>query len=334
MKKTIALILVAVMALAIFTSCSEGRPIKGTREELTVVGSIAGHDVLYEELLCVTKLYRKQLEAKYGEGIWDNADTAAAHRAELEELVTRNITANYAVLSLCDEVSIDPENKTIQDAVTNYVNNFVSQLGGRSEYKAALAEQGVTDHFLRFTVAVDYCQNELYYVYTQDLGLIETSEDKIYDIIMSGEFVRTLHVYIGNDAGDDVEANRRRAEEVKARLDAGEDIKKLIGSSYNEDFNLTTTDGYYFTHGEMVKAYEDAAFALNVGGISDIVETGDGFYIIQRLGLDSQYVLSHLAELVTQYQYARLNSYIDERQSELTMEYNDYGASLDLTKIS
>lgn len=334
MKRIVSAILILITALTLLTSCSQGRPIKGSDEELAVVGTIAGHEVLYEELLCVTRLYRSQLESKYGKGIWDSPESAAAHREELETLVGRNITANYAVLSLCDEVAISTDNEKIQQAVKDYVDELVEELGGRSAYKAALAEEGLTDHFLRFSLAVDYCQNELYYVYTQDLELIETSEDRIYDIIMSGEFVRTLHVYIGNDEGDDVDANRRAAEEVKAKLDAGEDIKKLIGSSVNEDFNLTTTNGYYFTRGEMVPDYEEAAFGLEIGGISDVVETGGGFYVIQRLALDEKYVLSNLADLVTQYQYAKLNAFIDERQEELKMEYNDYGASLDLTKIS
>lgn len=333
-KKLLALLLCLLLSASTLPACSDGRPIKGTDKELTVVGTVSGFEVLYEELLCVTQLYRDQLEATYGEGIWDDPTTAEEHRAELEELVARNITANYAVLSLCREVQIDYENSTIQDAVDEYIDELADELGGRSAYKEALAEQGLTDHFLRFTVAVDYCQNELYYVYTQDLGLIESSEDAIYDIIMSGEFVRTLHVYIQNDEGDDVEANRAKAADVKAQLDAGADIKKLIGSSVNEDLSLTTTDGYYFTRGEMVAAYEEAAFSLEVGGISDVVETYGGFYIIQRLELEPQYVLTHLSSLATQYQYAQLNSFIDERQSELQIEYNDYGASLDLTTLS
>ncbi len=327
----VALCCLTVLPLA---ACSAGRPIKGSDEDLTVVGTVRGHEVLYEELRYVTLLYRDQLEAQHGKGIWDDPATAEQYRGELEQLVARNITANYATLTLCSEVGITPDRTEIQEAVAKYVDELVAEIGGRGEYKAALAEQNLTDHFLRFTIGVEYCQNELYYSYTQDLGLIETDEEAIYDYIMDGNFIRTVHVYIQNDAGDDIEANRAAAEQVYARLENGEDINKMIGSSVNEDFDLTSTHGYYFTRGEMISAYEEAAFALEVGGFSQVVETPAGFYIIKRLELEPSYVMQNLPTLMKQYQYSQLNKFLDDRQAELTFEFNEYGDSLDLTTIS
>ena len=332
--KIAGLILCAVMLALSLVSCAAGRPVKASAQDLKVVGKVGNFDVLYEELRYVTLFYKQQLEDKYGEGIWKDTATAQKYSDELYELVTRNITANYAVLSLCAEVGITTDAKEIQESVTSYINEMAEELGGRSQYKKQLKAENATDHFLRFTLAVDYCQNELYYSYTQDLGLIETDFEKIYDYIMADNFVRTVHVYIQNDKDDDVEKNRAAAENVVEQIKNGESINKLIGSSVNEDFDLTTTDGYYFGRGEMLQAYEDAAFALEVNEVSGVVETPTGFYVIKRLPLESAYVMQHLTTLIDQYQYSELNKYIDQRQEQLSIEFNDYGKSLDLTAIN
>ena len=297
------------------------------------MGTVAGHEVLYEELRYLTLKYREAMAMTYGETIWDTAESRETYRAELEKAVLDNITSNYAVLALCDEVQIKHTEKAIEEAVQKYVQETVDQLGGMKAYREQMATEFLTDHFFRFSLAVSFCETELLYVYTDDLGLIEREEDKIYDMIMGGDFVRTLHIYIENNPGEDVEKNRALAQDIRRQLDEGEKFNTLIGR-HSEDFHMTTTNGYYFTHGEMIEEYEEAAFALPIGGISDVVETPSGFYIIQRLEPQTEYVMTNLDTLIDQYQYAVLYSMIDAKQAELSFSWNDYGKTLDLTTLS
>ena len=333
--RTPARILSAMLALCLLcslVSCNKARPIRSSKEELTPVGTVAGHEVLYEELRYLTLKYREAMAMTYGETIWDTAESRELYRAELEKAVMDNITSNYAVLALCDEVQIKHTEKAIEEAVQKYVQETVDQLGGMKVYREQMESEFLTDHFFRFSLAVSFCETELMYVYTDDLGLIERDEDKIYDMIMGGDFARTLHIYIENNPGDDVEKNCALAQDIRRQIDEGEKFNTLIGR-HSEDFYMTTTNGYYFTHGEMVKEYEDAAFALEIGAISDVIETADGFYIIQRLEPQTEYVLSNLSTLIDQYQYAMLYNMIDEKQAELSLIWNDYGKTLDLTTL-
>lgn len=70
------------------------------------------------------------------------------------------------------------------------------------------------------------------------------------------------------------------AKEVKKELEGGADFVKLAGEK-SKDKNAKGGDLGFFTRGQMLKPFEDAAFALDVGKISDPVETSFGWHVIK-----------------------------------------------------
>ncbi len=81
---------------------------------------------------------------------------------------------------------------------------------------------------------------------------------------------------------DNSKQNRAKAEEILKRAKSGEDFAKLAKEFSTEPgAKEKGGDLGWFSHGQMVPEFEEAAFKMKPGEISDIVETKFGFHIIK-----------------------------------------------------
>jgi parvulin-like peptidyl-prolyl isomerase len=91
-----------------------------------------------------------------------------------------------------------------------------------------------------------------------------------------------VEAYIAAHPELDSKASRAKIEGLLARARAGEDFAKLA-DEFTEDPSGKGRGGDlgWFGRGQMVKPFEDAAFALKPGEVSGVVESQFGFHIIK-----------------------------------------------------
>ena len=103
--------------------------------------------------------------------------------------------------------------------------------------------------------------------------------------------IKTAHIMVatGKEATpEDIEAARKKADEIYAKLKAGENFEQLA-QDFSDDVGTAERGGVLPVFGSgastrMIPVFEDAAFALkNDGDISQPVQSDFGFHIIKRL---------------------------------------------------
>ncbi|PWT81601.1 MAG: hypothetical protein C5B57_10150 [Blastocatellia bacterium] len=95
------------------------------------------------------------------------------------------------------------------------------------------------------------------------------------------EQIRASHILLKTEGKDDA-AVKARAEELLKQAKAGADFAELAKKNSEDEASAKSGgDLDYFKRGRMVPEFEQVAFALQPGQISDVVKTSFGYHIIK-----------------------------------------------------
>ncbi|MBQ7293379.1 MAG: peptidylprolyl isomerase [Clostridia bacterium] len=323
-KRILALFAALVMLVCLLASCADSDVIKSSKEDSKVVGTCGDYEVKYQELRYLTMTYKELMAEKYGEQIFSatSSEYIGDYVKELEETVARQLTENYASLAEFEKNNIKTDDEETKKYVDGIIKENKELLGGTEAYKEYVKECYMTDEVVRFNYALEHCFGRYY-------DLVAQKYDKeAYDAVMSGEvFIRVRSILIRNDEGEDFEKNRADAEMVRAEIAAGVPLKDYIGTKYNQDGGNCD---YYLMRGYFEEAYENAAFALEIGEVSPVVETSEGFYIIQRVEPDEAYFELNMDACKQTYILSKMYEKINANMEKMQFKFNDYGKTLNL----
>jgi peptidyl-prolyl cis-trans isomerase C len=175
------------------------------------------------------------------------------------------------------------------DQVNQVMDALRSRFGSPEVFAQALSQQGMTEADLRGNVVVDMAiRNYLMRSIPDTVQVTPTQAQAYYnehpDLFMTPEKVHARHILVKVDPAatpEQKEEARKKAAGLLEKVKGGADFATVARESSDCPSAPQGGDLGEFGRGDMVKPFEDAAFALKPGETSDLVETQFGFHIIR-----------------------------------------------------
>jgi peptidyl-prolyl cis-trans isomerase C len=164
------------------------------------------------------------------------------------------------------------------------------QFPSEDEFKKQLAQRKMTVEQLRNDAKSDMRVAKMLEAEVNTKVAVQPDDVNTFyqqnpDKFQQPERVRASHILIRTEENADAKAKdaaKAKATDLLKQVKAGKDFAELA-KQHSQDPGSAVQGGDlgFFQQGQMVGAFERAAFALKPGEVSDIVETPFGFHIIK-----------------------------------------------------
>jgi len=273
-----ALILLSVIGCSKDKSSESGIP-SASFADSTVVAIVNGEAIHINDIEKSAQQIFTQMGAQanlYRENFGDTLRNEAFNWLVSMKLLNQEAT----------RLKIELEQKEIDDALQAIKSRFQSE----QQFQDALLQSQVSmDDFITDLKKELKVHKLLDDKVVKQVG--EISQSEVLDfyntneaLFLKHEKARVHHILLRiNDWNDSNEINQGRAkgQQIINRLRNGENFETLARQFSDDPSAAKGGDLGEFSKGDMLKEFEDAAFRLNVGQFSDLVQSSLGFHIIR-----------------------------------------------------
>jgi len=167
------------------------------------------------------------------------------------------------------------EKEVLPDTIEADLKSFMDEAKNTETISAFLKEKKISDETLTKFYYNQYYRQAYFDEVEAGMPNLEKDAKAFYDANLDSfkvDEVTASHILVADEA---------TAKDILAKLKAGEkfeDLAKQYGTDGTKDSGGSLGT---FGRGDMVKEFEDAAFALKAGEISDVVKTEFGYHVIK-----------------------------------------------------
>ncbi len=203
---------------------------------------------------------------------------------ELKEKILEQMIDEKILISEAKRKKVKVNNKEIQDGIGEIRKRFDTE----EEYNQELARQGLAEEEFRGQVKEQLMVMKLI---DQEVKakVVPPTDSEIEDFykqneseMVEPEQMRVRHILIKVDENTDKKEALKKIREILKEVKKGKTSFAELAKKYSEGPSAPRGgDLGFFIRGQMVREFEEAAFVLKVGEISNVVETEYGYHIIQ-----------------------------------------------------
>lgn len=203
----------------------------------------------------------------FGENIWTQEIGGRPVKEIVQEELLENMIREKLITTYVAESGFTASSADVQEAF----NNFKEVLETDETTKSFYDEMNFGDDFIKGQIESQFFAEEFSNMIRND---VEKDEDKLNALYETETvLVSASHILVNDDATVAL---------ILEKLAAGEDFAELA-TEYSQDPGSASNGGSlgYFPRGKMVPEFEDVAFGLEVGGVSEPVQSQFGLHIIK-----------------------------------------------------
>lgn len=282
MKKIIALTLSSLLCISA-VGCSS------KKNNSDIVAKVNENNITIEDFKVTLALNKIDLESKYGSTVWETeVENGVKFKDTFKNRVLKGMIDVEAVCEEAKKDGLTPSEEEIDKAFDELNKNLYAN----ENYKKILEDLKISDTCIKSQVEKTLTIQKYTENFDKNLKISDEEMKKYYEEHKADYYkdeVKASHILIStvDDNGKELsEAKKKeakkKAEEVLKKAKSGEEFSELA-KEYSDDPGSAANGGDlgYFTKGQMVQPFEEAAFSLKSGEISGLVESEYGYHIIK-----------------------------------------------------